>query len=234
MVAHWRNWLPTVYASRRYLFPKQCLKHETPPHRRHLFSWLTDSWPVGDKDILRYYGLDALLFLRSLRLQSMVTFLCALYGLCVILPVNLHGKATFTSPPWGAVYTTAHIGPLSSSSDPSSASPSSSAAEDVNKEEYTRLFLVHVLGAYFMTGVCMYLLWRSYEEYLELRHAFRQRPEPENYTIMVRQHLHLPTCLYPIYFMSCFSLRISYFEGNKDNKRTALPSFHTHTIRHIT
>lgn len=71
MVAHWRDWLPRVYSSRRFLFPKQTLPHETPPHRRHLLSWLTDSWPVGDKDILRYYGLDALLFLRSIRLQSL-------------------------------------------------------------------------------------------------------------------------------------------------------------------
>ena len=100
MVAHWRDWLPRVYSSRRFLYPKQTLPHETPPHRRHLLSWLTDSWPVGDKDILRYYGLDALLFLRSLRLQSLATLLCALYGLCVILPVNLHGRATLNSPPW--------------------------------------------------------------------------------------------------------------------------------------
>jgi hypothetical protein len=100
MVAHWRDWLPRVYSSRRFLVPKQTLPHETPPHRRHLFSWLADSWPVGDKDILRYYGLDALLFLRSLRLQSLATFLCALYGLCVILPVNMSGKATLNSPPW--------------------------------------------------------------------------------------------------------------------------------------
>ena len=100
MVYHWRDWLPKVYSSRRFLFPKQTLPHETPPHRRHLLSWLTDSWPVGDKDILRYYGLDALLFLRSLRLQSLAVLLCSLYGLCVILPVNQHGKATLTSPPW--------------------------------------------------------------------------------------------------------------------------------------
>lgn len=100
MVAHWRNWLPRVYSSRRFLAPKQTLPHETPPHRRHPLSWLTDSWAVGDKDILRYYGLDALLFLRSLRLQSLATLLCALYGLCVILPVNLHGRATLNSPPW--------------------------------------------------------------------------------------------------------------------------------------
>lgn len=28
------------------------------------------------------------------------TLLCGLYGLCVILPVNLHGRATLNSPPW--------------------------------------------------------------------------------------------------------------------------------------
>ena len=225
MVAHWRDWLPRVYASRRFLYPSRCLPHETPPHRRHLFSWLTDSWPVGDKAILRYYGLDALLFLRSLRLQSLATFACALYGVCVILPVNMHGKATLTSPPWGAEYTTAHIGPLasSSSSSPDSPTPSPTPApppssssstsllggkgeggrlglglgqpaggggpEEVDMEEYTKLFLVHVLGAYYMTGVVLYLLWRQYAEYAELRHAFRQRPEPENYTVLVH---HIP------------------------------------------
>ena len=201
LVAHWRNWLPKVYGSRKYLAPKQTLPHETPPHRRHLFSWLVDSWPVGDKEILRYYGLDVLLFLRSLRLQSMVTFLCALYGLGVILPVNMQGQATFTSPPWGAAYTTAHIGPLDTStpgmppinpddpSPPPAPAPIPPPADGSTPEDATRLFLVHVVGAYYMTGVCLYLLWRQYQEYVELRHAFRQRPQPENYTIMVH---HIP------------------------------------------
>ncbi len=59
----------------------------------------------------------------------------------------------------------------------------------VDLEAYRRWFLVHVLGAYYMTGVVLVLLWRSYQEYLELRHAFRQRPAPENYTVMVH---HIP------------------------------------------
>jgi len=73
----------------------------------------------------------------------------------------------------------------------SSSSPSSlgAEAEVVDLEAYRRWFLVHVLGAYYMTGVVLFLLWRSYQEYLELRHAFRQRPAPENYTVMVH---HIP------------------------------------------
>lgn len=53
-------------------------------------------------------------------------------------------------------------------------------AEVVDLESYRRWFLVHVLGAYYMTVVVLFLLWRSYQEYLQLRHAFRQRPAPEN------------------------------------------------------
>ena len=173
MVAHWRNWLPNIYASRKHLVSSRCIPHETPPHRRHLLSWLVDSWPVGDKDILRYYGLDALLFLRSLKIQSVSAFLCSIYGLCIILPVNMHGKAIIESDSWGVQLTTAHLGPLS---------PETVATEYDN---YTRLFLVHILGGYFMSFVTLYLLWRQYGEYVELRHVFRTRPEPENYTILV-------------------------------------------------
>lgn len=53
-------------------------------------------------------------------------------------------------------------------------------AEVVDVESYRRWFLVHVLGAYYMTAVVLFLLWKAYEEYLQLRHAFRQRPAPEN------------------------------------------------------
>lgn len=171
LVAHWRNWLPKVFASRKFLYPKRTLPHETPPHRRHLFSWLVDSWSVGDKEILRYYGLDALLFLRSLRLQSLVILLCSLYGICVILPVNMMGEAVFTSPPWGAAYTTAHIGPLASATPSSPADPDDPSppptppptppSSSSTPEDTTKLFLVHVVGAYYMTGVCLYLLWRQ-------------------------------------------------------------------------
>lgn len=171
LIAHWRNWLPKIFASRKFLYPKRTLPYETPPHRRHLFSWLVDSWSVGDKDVLRYYGLDALLFLRSLRLQSLVILLCSLYGLCVILPVNMMGEAVFTSPPWGATYTTAHIGPLasvapSSPADPDDPSPPPTPppappSSGSTPEDATRLFLAHVVGAYYMTGVCLYLLWRQ-------------------------------------------------------------------------
>lgn len=115
-----------------------------------------------------------------------------------------------TNPPTqhrGAEYTTAHIGPLEGTSpapppngtDPdnpdyapamflrstlsmsgSGVSGLGAEAEVVDLESYRRWFLVHVLGAYYMTAVVLFLLWRSYQEYLQLRHAFRQRPAPEN------------------------------------------------------
>lgn len=91
----------------------------------------------------------------------------------------------------GAEYTTAHIGPLEGTSptpasngtdpdNPDHAPMLGAEAEVVDLESYRRWFLVHVLGAYYMTGVVLFLLWRAYEEYLQLRHAFRQRPAPEN------------------------------------------------------
>lgn len=111
----------------------------------------------------------------------------------------------------GAEYTTAHIGPLegtSSSSSPSNGTDPDNPdhapgfltftattttlgaeAEVVDMETYNRWFLVHVLGAYYMTAVVLVLLWRAYEEYLRLRQAFRQRPAPENYTVLVH---HIP------------------------------------------
>lgn len=106
----------------------------------------------------------------------------------------------------GAEYTTAHIGPLEGSSSSSSDPPtngtepdnpdlgptllfSTAEAEVVDMESYNRWFLVHVLGAYYMTAVVLVLLWRAYVEYLRLRHAFRQRPAPENYTVLVH---HIP------------------------------------------
>lgn len=46
---------------------------------------------------------------------------------------------------------------------------------------------VHVFGAYLIVGVTLWLLWREYKGYVELRHQYLTLPQPQQYTIMVRQ-----------------------------------------------
>jgi uncharacterized membrane protein YeiB len=70
---------------------------------------------VVRRDIINIYGLDAFIFLRSLRLQATIIFAACIWGLCFILPVNSMGTAVQTSAtdateqPWGVEYTTRNI-----------------------------------------------------------------------------------------------------------------------------
>ena len=67
---HVYNVWPQLYASRRVLWPTFCQDYETPPNRRNIFTWLTDTYIyVSDVDIIKIYGMDTCIYFKSILTQ---------------------------------------------------------------------------------------------------------------------------------------------------------------------
>lgn len=79
---------PRVYSPRWYLYPNRTpMVHQR--HGRFLFSWVRDIYAIPEDEILRTVGLDALVFLRTQRLYALLFLLCSVFGLGVLVPLNI-------------------------------------------------------------------------------------------------------------------------------------------------
>ena len=56
-----------------------------------LFSWVTSAFSTKDEDIFMLAGMDALVFLRFMRLMLKFAVCSLPYGICVLIPLNVHG-----------------------------------------------------------------------------------------------------------------------------------------------
>lgn len=63
-----------------------------------LFGWVIPSLKLEDETILRLLGLDALMFLRVLRLCFVFSLIILPYGFVVTIPANLYGGVSRTDP----------------------------------------------------------------------------------------------------------------------------------------
>ena len=65
---------------------------------------------VPNREVSSIYGLDVLIFLRTLKTQATALFICMVYGLGVLVVVHAGGTGvTEAHPPWGLRYTTANL-----------------------------------------------------------------------------------------------------------------------------
>ena len=139
-----RNKFPRVYTPRLLLNGLDSSIGKLP---NNLLGWLVPALKVKDEEILRYLGLDALMFLRLLRLCFIFTVLILPYGLIVALPVNYHGGVSDTDG------TMAGLDRLTMG----------------NVEAKSNLLLVHFIGVWMYTLVILYFLYREYVAYQRFR-----------------------------------------------------------------
>eukprot|EP00624_Nannochloropsis_granulata_P002962 evm.model.NODE_25078_length_8269_cov_19.407787.2 len=131
-----------------------------PPERpKFTLDWLKLLWSLNDDDILRFVGADALMFLRYLRVCFKAACLMLIYGLCVLVPINSIGAN------------------MLSEFEKYSAS---------NVADGSQLLWAHFVGAYLLTFLLMYLLFKEYQTYVELRQQFMKSPTVQSYSIIIR------------------------------------------------
>lgn len=79
-----------IYAPRFLLLENKTLRSNSVP-KRSLFSWIIWAFSISDEDIYTFAGLDALVFLRFMRLLLKFALCTMPYGLIILLPINIHG-----------------------------------------------------------------------------------------------------------------------------------------------
>ena len=73
-------------------FPDSSRVALTPPPVKGFFGWIYAAWEVSDNDIFARSGLEAVLYIKSLRYMFRHLLLIGLLCLIFLLPVNTMGK----------------------------------------------------------------------------------------------------------------------------------------------
>ncbi|XP_066922063.1 uncharacterized protein [Clytia hemisphaerica] len=77
--------------NRKVFAPRLLLLGTESSIKEGLFSWVTDAFSTKDEDIFMLAGMDALVFLRFMRLMLKFAVCSLPYGICVLIPLNVHG-----------------------------------------------------------------------------------------------------------------------------------------------
>mmetsp|Transcript_28583 Transcript_28583/g.37431 ORF Transcript_28583/g.37431 Transcript_28583/m.37431 type:complete len:872 (-) Transcript_28583:241-2856(-) len=149
---------PYRYSPRRLHLPKQ-----TPPDlpKTGIFSWILPCFSISYEDILYYAGLDALMYIRFHYLGLKVCAIFAVYGLCVLIPINATGGRDESS-----LFNTLSLS---------------------NIVDGSRKMWAHVVGMYLLTGIVMWQLVIEFRTYTRLRHEFLRRRRALFRSVMVEE-----------------------------------------------
>lgn len=87
------SWLRTrlkrIYSPRLLLMQDQHLPHGKLPSS--WFAWISPAMMAKDDDIFNHLGLDALVYIRFLRLLIKASIFTLPYGIFILIPLNFHG-----------------------------------------------------------------------------------------------------------------------------------------------
>ena len=90
LVFSWlRTKLKRIYSPRLLLMPDEHLPHGKLPSS--WFAWISPSLMAKDDDIFNHLGLDALVYIRFLRLLIKASIFTLPYGMFILIPLNVHG-----------------------------------------------------------------------------------------------------------------------------------------------
>lgn len=74
--------------------------HSPPPLGKGLFAWVMPLWRTTEKDIVRYAGMDAALFMRFITMCRNMFVIMAVLGCAVLVPINLTQSIKYDSDSW--------------------------------------------------------------------------------------------------------------------------------------
>lgn len=140
-------------------------KHAPPQLDTGLFSWITPIRNVKEQELVAKIGLDAVVFLRFLRMLRNIFVVLTVFGLAIILPVNLTGDMSGTPP---------------------------TRKRDASSPTYYKIskfirftpqfgsgpkFWAYTFCAYFFDAIICTFIWWNYRKVVQLRRKYLQSPE---------------------------------------------------------
>lgn len=148
--------LKRIYSPRQLLldvmFPLGKLPHS-------FFAWIIPAFMANDDDVFYYAGIDALVYMRFLRLCVKVSLVMMPYGIAVLLPLNYFGKGNLHG-----------LDRIAMS----------------NIQSQSSKFWAHVVAAWFYTVIICYLLYEEWKIYIMYRQEDLTSGRGHQYAVLVR------------------------------------------------
>lgn len=129
-------------------------KHAPPRLDQGYLSWIHPIKNVGEHELMEKIGMDAVVFLRFLKMLRNIFLVISVLGLGIILPVNLTGGGSSggTDQITRLVKFTPQFGTGSK-------------------------FWAYTICAYLFDGIICFFIWWNYRKVLQLRRKYLQSPE---------------------------------------------------------
>lgn len=134
-----------------------------PLMKRHLFGWVLPTMDFTDVKMYRACGVDALVYIRFLRLCIIYFAVVGVLGIGIVVPFNYTAE-----PPPQTANVTNYL----------------SCFSMANVEGKSNRLYVHLAATIVFTLLLFYLMWRAYEMYFELRCTYQRKRAPFNYSVM--------------------------------------------------
>lgn len=125
-------------------------KHRPIPLDKKPLSWLSAVKNVKEQELVDKIGLDAVVFLRFLRMVRNIFLVLTVIGLVLLLPINIAGGASFYKQ-WKNIATLMKFTP---------------------QYIFGKKFWAYVFFAYIIQATVCFFLWRNYVAILKLRRAY--------------------------------------------------------------
>ncbi|USP82617.1 hypothetical protein yc1106_09891 [Curvularia clavata] len=125
-------------------------KHRPLPLDKGPLSWISAVRNVKEQELVDKIGLDAVVFLRFMRMIRNIFFVLTIIGCLILIPVNVVGGSPFYKQ-WSSIGTLMKITP---------------------QYIFGRKFWAYVAFAYMIQATVCFFIWRNYAAVLRLRRAY--------------------------------------------------------------
>jgi len=156
LFSYLRPRLKQIYSPRQLLLDVMFPLGKLP---NSFFAWIIPAFMANDDDVFYYAGIDALVYMRFLRLCVKISLVIMPYGIAVLLPLNYFGQ--------GALHGLDRIAM-------SNVAPQSSK------------FWAHVVSAWFYTVIICYLLYEEWKIYIVYRQEYLANGRGHQYAVLIR------------------------------------------------
>lgn len=148
--------LKQIYSPRQLLldvmFPLGKLPHS-------FFAWVIPAFMANDDDVFYYAGIDALVYMRFMRLCVKISLVIMPYGIAVLLPLNYFGGEGLHGLDRVALS---------------------------NIEHESSKVWAHVVPAWFYTFIICYLLYEEWKMYIMYRQEYLSSGKGYQYAVLIR------------------------------------------------
>ena len=153
-----RTKLPHVYAPRQLLLESKLLPTES--STRSLFSWILPAFNATEDDIFHIAGIDAVVYMRFIKLMLKFSIITMPLGIVVLLPLNVTGGNDIM--PWMERISMSNVSAKS------------------------KKLWAHFLAIWTYSLVMFYLTYQEWEIYIKYRQMYLSKGLEKQYALLVQ------------------------------------------------